>query len=83
MKLTRTQRAFNLEFSHLRRVTAHLGTPISVPTQVPTTTPQILGLLLAEHCSNNAMLERNAKATEALAEAITSLANSAAVIVST
>ena len=42
----------------------------------------MLGLLLAKHCSNNAMLKRNAKATKALAKAITSLANSAAVIIS-
>lgn len=82
VKLARAQRAFNLEFSHLRRVAAHSGTPIGVPTQVPTTTPQMLGLLLAKHSSNNAILKRNAKATEALTKAVTRLANSAAVIVS-
>ena len=82
MKLARAQRAFNLEFAHLRRVAAHSGTPIGVSTQVPTTTPQMLSLLLAEHRSNNGLLERNARATEALAESIANLANSAAAIVS-
>ena len=53
-----------------------------MPTQVPTITPQILGLLLAKYYSNNAILKRNAKATKALTKAITSLINSAAVILS-
>jgi hypothetical protein len=82
VKLARAQRAFNLEFSNIRRVAAHSGTPLGVPTQVPTTTPQMLSLLLAEHRSNNGLLERNARATEALAESIASLAASAATIVS-
>jgi hypothetical protein len=42
----------------------------------------MLSLLLAEHRSNNGLLERNARATEALAESIASLAASAATIVS-
>jgi hypothetical protein len=53
-----------------------------VPTQVPTTTPQMLSLMLAEQRANNALLERNAVATEALSGAFTSIAASANTIVS-
>jgi hypothetical protein len=48
VKLARCQRQFNLELSNRRRVAAHTGTPLGVPTQVPTPTPQFLGLILVE-----------------------------------
>lgn len=49
VRLARCQRQFNLELSNHRRIAAHSGTPLGVATQVPTTSPQFLGLLLEEH----------------------------------
>ena len=48
MKFARAQKQFNLELANRRRVAAHTGTPIGVATQVPTTSPQFLGLILHE-----------------------------------
>lgn len=48
VKLARCQRAFNLELADHRRIAAHSGTPVGLPTQVPTTSPQFLGLILTE-----------------------------------
>lgn len=48
VKLARCQRQFNLELSSRRRTAAHTGTPMGVPTQVPTTSPQFLSLILVE-----------------------------------
>lgn len=48
VKLARCQRQFNLELTSRRRTAAHTGTPMGVATQVPTTAPQFLGLILVE-----------------------------------
>lgn len=58
VKLARCQRQFNLELSNLRRTAAHTGTPIGVATQVPTTSPQFLGLILVEQRRIAAALEQ-------------------------
>jgi hypothetical protein len=58
VKLARCQRQFNLELANHRRVAAHTGTPLGVPTQVPTTTPQFLGLILVEQRRIAAALEQ-------------------------
>jgi hypothetical protein len=48
VKLARCQRQFNLELANRRRIASHTGTPLGVATQVPTTSPQFLGLILVE-----------------------------------
>ena len=48
LRFARAQRQFNLELADRRRVAARTGTPMGVATQVPTTSPQYLGLILAE-----------------------------------
>jgi hypothetical protein len=58
VKLARCQRQFNLELAHYRRIAAHSGTPVGVPTQVPTTTPQFLSLILVEQRKIAAALEQ-------------------------
>ncbi|KAJ4294412.1 hypothetical protein N0V90_008102 [Kalmusia sp. IMI 367209] len=60
VKFARAQKQFNLELANRRRVTAHSGTPMGLATQVPTTSPQFLGLILQEQ-------RRVATALEALA----------------
>jgi hypothetical protein len=58
VKLARAQRQFNVELTDRRRVAAHSGTPMGVSTQVPTTSPQFLGLILAEQRRIAAALEQ-------------------------
>lgn len=58
VKLARCQRQFNLELANYRRNAAHTGTPVGVATQVPTTSPQFLGLILAEQRRIAAALEQ-------------------------
>jgi hypothetical protein len=58
VKLARCQRQFNLELANRRRVAAHTGTPVGVPTQVPTTSPHYLGLILVEQRRIAAALEQ-------------------------
>jgi hypothetical protein len=58
VKLARCQRQFNLELASRRRTAAHTGTPLGVATQVPTTSPQYLGLILVEQRRIAAALEQ-------------------------
>ena len=58
VKLAYCQRQFNLELANRRRLAAHTGTPISVATQIPTTSPQYLGLILVEQRRIAAALEQ-------------------------
>lgn len=58
VKLARCQHQFNLELANRRRVAAHSGTPLGVPTQVPATSPQYLSLILVEQRRIAAALEQ-------------------------
>jgi len=62
LRFARAQRQFNLELASLRRVAAHTGTPMGVATQVLTTSPQFLGLILAEQRRIAGALEAQASA---------------------
>ncbi|OAL52641.1 hypothetical protein IQ07DRAFT_379335 [Pyrenochaeta sp. DS3sAY3a] len=48
IKLARAQRGMNLALASFKRIAAHTGTPVGVPTLVPTTTPDYLSLVLVE-----------------------------------
>ncbi|KAL5371634.1 hypothetical protein DPSP01_014123 [Paraphaeosphaeria sporulosa] len=57
LKFARCQKQFNLELYNRRRIAAHSGTPMGMATQVPTTSPQYLGLILVEQRRIAAALE--------------------------
>jgi len=73
LKFARAQRQFNLELANRRRTAAHTGTPMGVATQVPTTSPQFLGLILAEQRRIAEDQNRIANALEALVPLATTI----------